>query len=654
MSTKKETTITQLPPITALQETDELVVAQRGSAAAGKTDVLTLANKVGEVLDKAGASSPKGVFTKENLGGGTDIEFVKEVVGSGQIDDDTILMLHLDGNAEDSSPHKGKLSIGDTSSWTYGEGKFGQMALSGGVINITDDNNTLFNAVDKVTVDYTTFFSANATDAAMVRVITLGGADVYVYAYYYRGKILEAYINGSATSIDTTNIDLEQHLQISYEISEGKVVFFVNGNPVLTKEDSNIKMGAGINFIQVKTPANGNAGVDEVRVSKCLRYNGQPFEILTQPYGPATETGRTLVSYVGVSSKGAYTKENLIGGKGVEIVKETASEGIDENTLACWHFDTTDKDVVNNLAYGSGQQINQTYKKFGKASIRTTYAFENNLLSDVSSDWTIEGFFRKTSAGAVAWVILGKGTYFTGSDVDGACFMLNTNNGTATLKNAKGDTPVSLSFDKNNFEDWEHVAFQRKGRLLQGFHKGKRILEKAVSADGTPGTFRTGSHSGYTVLIDEARISNVARYDGDFEPPTKPFSDVTYETGRSTIEAEGKADTDLGNIPANYDYVVESKYPTEDDTSWYRVYKSGWVEQGGRVSSSAENTALTVTLLKPMKNNRYCLQRTSASTSTTAATFRSFGVTGITTTTFNMYITDTLSPTYWYVCGQGA
>ncbi|MBR3898797.1 MAG: hypothetical protein IKJ44_00815 [Elusimicrobiaceae bacterium] len=169
-----------------------------------------------------------------------------------------------------------------------------------------------------------------------------------------------------------------------------------------------------------------------------------------------------------------------------------------------------------------------------------------------------------------------------------------------------------------------------------------------------PGTFRTGSHSGLSVLIDEARISKVARYDGDFEPPTKPFSDATYETGRRTIKAEGKADTDLGNIPTNYDYVVESKYPTEEDSSWYRVYKSGWIEQGARVSSTTENTALTVTLLKPMINNRYCVQRTSASTSSTAATFRSFGITGITTTTFNMYITDTLSPTYWYVCGQGA
>lgn len=359
----------------------------------------------------------------------------------------------------------------------------------------------------------------------------------------------------------------------------------------------------------------------------------------------------------------AYTKENLIGGKGVEIVKEIASEGIDENTLACWHFDTDHKDAVNKLAYGSYLQANTEYKKFGQASNKTTYAYEHNLLSDASSDWTIEGFFRKTSVGAAAWVILGKGTYFTGSDVDGACFMLNTYNGTATLKNAKGDTPVSLSFDKSNFEDWEHVAFQRKGGLLQGFHKGKKILEKAVSADGTPGTFRTGSHSGFSILIDEARISNVARYDGDFEPPTKPFSDATYETGRSTIEAEGKADKDLGNIPSNYDYVVESKYPTEDDPSWYRVYKSGWVEQGGLVTfSNNQNAKQTINFLLPMKDTNYSffLQGRSPSrgTENSSWVFTS-GVTDMTSTKclarlYGATSSDLANGMFWRVNGQGA
>ena len=45
-----------------------------------------------------------------------------------------------------------------------------------------------------------------------------------------------------------------------------------------------------------------------------------------------------------------------------------------------------------------------------------------------------------------------------------------------------------------------------------------------------------------------------------------------------------KATTDLSNVDANIDYVVESY---QNGTNWYRVYKSGWIEQGGRAEANA-------------------------------------------------------------------
>ena len=69
-----------------------------------------------------------------------------------------------------------------------------------------------------------------------------------------------------------------------------------------------------------------------------------------------------------------------------------------------------------------------------------------------------------------------------------------------------------------------------------------------------------------------------------------------------------KADLDMQNIvvPENYDYVIETKLPTEEDPSWYRLYKSGWVEQGGKATTNAE----TVTFLKSFKDNNYGAQVT--------------------------------------------
>ena len=50
----------------------------------------------------------------------------------------------------------------------------------------------------------------------------------------------------------------------------------------------------------------------------------------------------------------------------------------------------------------------------------------------------------------------------------------------------------------------------------------------------------------------------------------------------------GKANIDLSNTPANVDYVIESQEPTADNGyTWYRKYKSGWVEQGGCLLNAA-------------------------------------------------------------------
>lgn len=74
------------------------------------------------------------------------------------------------------------------------------------------------------------------------------------------------------------------------------------------------------------------------------------------------------------------------------------------------------------------------------------------------------------------------------------------------------------------------------------------------------------------------------------------------------------AKKDLSNvINPNIDYVVESKLPTADDPTWYRKYKSGWLEQGGLAKSNAD---VTVTLLKPFADTNYSVQCTNRRLST--------------------------------------
>lgn len=114
----------------------------------------------------------------------------------------------------------------------------------------------------------------------------------------------------------------------------------------------------------------------------------------------------------------------------------------------------------------------------------------------------------------------------------------------------------------------------------------------------------------------------------------------------------GKADTNLGNIPTNYDYVVESY--SDGEGNWYRVYKSGWVEQGGLLPSSKGTAAsATVTFLKPFLNTSYFF--------TYVCCWPSYVENGISikdlTTeglTIPWYASTDNPQSRWYACGKGA
>lgn len=69
---------------------------------------------------------------------------------------------------------------------------------------------------------------------------------------------------------------------------------------------------------------------------------------------------------------------------------------------------------------------------------------------------------------------------------------------------------------------------------------------------------------------------------------------------------------DYGDI----DFVVESY---TNGTNWYRIYKSGWCEQGGRGALN-EAATTTITLLKPYKDTNYFVSAVSITESTATDT----------------------------------
>ena len=71
----------------------------------------------------------------------------------------------------------------------------------------------------------------------------------------------------------------------------------------------------------------------------------------------------------------------------------------------------------------------------------------------------------------------------------------------------------------------------------------------------------------------------------------------------------GKVDLASGVSQTDVDYVIESY---QSGTSWYKVYKSGWCEQGGIYNhgSSIQSTSVNISLLKSFSNTDYTLVAT--------------------------------------------
>ena len=124
-----------------------------------------------------------------------------------------------------------------------------------------------------------------------------------------------------------------------------------------------------------------------------------------------------------------------------------------------------------------------------------------------------------------------------------------------------------------------------------------------------------------------------------------------------------KADTNLGNVPSNYDYVVESQ--VNSDGSWYRKYKSGWLEQGGvtpalEIPLNPTSGVATVTFLKPFSKLYSCHVSPSSWASSVVMDFGDPLIAKASNNIWarsiaNVAITvDKGVQAIWYACGQGA
>ncbi len=111
-----------------------------------------------------------------------------------------------------------------------------------------------------------------------------------------------------------------------------------------------------------------------------------------------------------------------------------------------------------------------------------------------------------------------------------------------------------------------------------------------------------------------------------------------------------KADCNLENVSGNVDFVTEQF--CDGNGNWYRLYKSGWIEQGGVTSST------TTSLLKPMQDTSYTVF--AVQRSTTPPTSSEGSPRGGAISATQIYVVGgaggaaAAGGTNWIVFGQGA
>lgn len=113
----------------------------------------------------------------------------------------------------------------------------------------------------------------------------------------------------------------------------------------------------------------------------------------------------------------------------------------------------------------------------------------------------------------------------------------------------------------------------------------------------------------------------------------------------------GKVDLASGVTQADVDYVIESY---KSGTSWYRLYKSGWCEQGGRFESN--DTADTqCVFLKEMADTNYSFCGMQLGGNGQAMFCNGWRASNLSTTGFYIYnATNGTNSFSWIVCGYAA
>ena len=162
------------------------------------------------------------------------------------------------------------------------------------------------------------------------------------------------------------------------------------------------------------------------------------------------------------------------------------------------------------------------------------------------------------------------------------------------------------------------------------------------------------NYSSSGVETSAASVDNPIYKDGATVQPNAVRYRAMVQLAVGATDEALETCTNVLAMIANADFVVERQDPTaQNNYTWYRKHKSGWVEQGGIYTITVASFA-DFNLIVPMADSNYTATGNSAG-STTNAYPLNFNKGGFTTTTFSAKTGNASSGDfYWQVSGMAA
>lgn len=360
--------------------------------------------------------------------------------------------------------------------------------------------------------------------------------------YYVKYSWTGTAYSASLSTDDQTYIP---DMNLTSSLSPHKTTIFIGGSPNLFGAGSAHPFKGTINFNKSKVvvqdlvvwegmadvglASRANVSLNNLDEVGEKRFSDKQNKLIAGENITIDESTNTISAKGGgVIPANVYTRENLKGGDNVTITEVAKEGGIDDHTLACYHFDNDfDNEVVSSpfipTQYG---QFDLTNKKFGVSSISapssSVFNVESNVITfeELTIDfWGLFPRFYSTNQLvelAVGYRLFGlERNSKVGFGTDNYNYMIS-------------------SADVIGDNQFHHYAFVFSRKYMEWFIDG--ISQGKYDRNGSPVTINEKSFYAYGTY-DELRISDTIRYTSNFTPKDYEYTDATQEPTRYQINA---------------------------------------------------------------------------------------------------------------------